>query len=313
MSIQVIKPGLCTMIHDQGRYGYQHLGVPVSGPMDEISHILANFLVGNPRNCCTLEVTLLGPALRFLSRSLIAIAGADLSATLDNVAITPGAARRAEAGSILRFGQRKYGARAYIAVHGGFMIPPVLESRSTCHHGHFGGLAGRPLQAGDHIAIPSSFKNAQPHLLPAELMASNNASTRPIRVMPGREWQYFTPESQQAFSTHGYQIGSESERMGYRMNGEPLSLCKPLELLSEAVPFGTIQVPPNGQPILLMADHQTTGGYPKIAHVISVDLPRLAQCLPGDTLHFEWCTLQQAQALRIERARLIDSLESDYA
>lgn len=312
MSIQVIKPGLCTMIHDQGRYGYQHLGVPVSGPMDEVSHSLANLLVGNKRDCSTLEVTLLGPELLFKSRCLIAIEGADLSATLDGVAVKTGVAVRAESGSILRFGQRKSGARAYLAVHGGFLIPPVLGSSSTYRHGHFGGIAGRPLQAGDFIATPSSFRNALPRLQPPKRLKVDLLSDLPIRVTPGRECRYFTKEAQQALTTHKYEISSESERMGYRLCGEALLLQEPLELLSEAVPFGTIQVPPSGQPILLMADHQTTGGYPKIAHVISVDLPRLAQRLPGETIQFEWCDLQQAQELRMKQARLFDVLEEYY-
>jgi len=175
MGIQVIKPGLCTTIHDQGRYGYQHLGIPVSGPMDEVSHTLANLLVGNPRDYSTLEVTLLGPELLFQSRALIAIAGADLCATLDGKAIKPGIAIRVEAGSILRFGQRISGARAYIALHGGYLISPVLGSCSTYSHGHFGGIAGRPLKAGDYIATPSSFKNVLPRLSPPEsLMVDRN-------------------------------------------------------------------------------------------------------------------------------------------
>ncbi|KAA8995772.1 biotin-dependent carboxyltransferase family protein [Affinibrenneria salicis] len=312
MGIQVIKPGLCTTIHDQGRYGYQHLGVPVSGPMDEVSHTLANLLVGNPRDCSTLEVTLLGPELLFQSRCLMAIAGADLSATLDGAAIKPGVAMRVEAGGILRFGQRISGARAYIAVHGGYLIPPVLGSRSTYCHGRFGGIAGRPLQAGDQIAIPSSFRNVLPRLPPPQSLMVDRFPAAPIRVIAGREWRYFSEEARQALTENDYQISSESERMGYRLIGDALSLREPLELLSEAVTFGTIQVPPSGQPILLMADRQTTGGYPKIAHVISVDLPLLAQRLPGETIHFALCDLHQAQMLRIERARLIDSLEEYY-
>ncbi|ATA21068.1 biotin-dependent carboxylase-like uncharacterized protein [Gibbsiella quercinecans] len=312
MSIQVIKPGLCTTLHDSGRYGHQHLGIPVSGPMDEVSHTVANLLVGNPGSCSTLEVTLVGPELLFQSRCLMAIAGADLSATLDGRAIQPGVAVRVEAGSILRFGQRISGARAYIAVHGGYLIPPVLGSCSTYRHGGFGGMAGRPLQAGDRIAIPSSFKNALPRLpLPRSLRVDLLAAA-PIRVIPGREWRYFTEQAQQALTEKDYQISSASERMGYRLSGAALPLREPLELLSEAVAFGTLQVPPSGQPILLMADRQTTGGYPKIAHVISVDLPLLAQRLPGETIHFTWCDLHHAQALRTERARLLDSLAEYY-
>lgn len=306
MSILVIRPGLCSTVQDGGRLGYQHLGVPVNGPMDALAHALANLLVGNAADCDNLEVTLQGPTLRFDSACLLAIAGADLGARLDGVPLPPGQAVRVVAGTVLDFARRRHGARAYIAVHGGFQVPAVLGSRSTFRRGALGGVHGRELVAGDRLAVASSFRNAPrlqipPALQPDPLLAAG----MPIRLVPGREWACFTAEAQQALVAAPYLIGNDSERMGYRLAGAPLKLIAPLELLSEAVPFGTVQVPPSGQPIVLMADRQTTGGYPKIAHVASVDLPLLAQRLPGEEVRFELIDLAEAQALAVRRARLL--------
>jgi biotin-dependent carboxylase-like uncharacterized protein len=309
MSIYVIKPGLCTTVQDAGRYGYQHLGVQVNGPMDSLAHSVANLLVGNRAACNTLEVTLQGPTLRFDSRCLLAIGGADLGARLDGVPLAPGRAVRVEAGTVLDFGRRVQGARAYIAVHGGYRLPAVLGSTSTARGGGFGGLEGRMLQAGDRLPVASSFRNAGAVAIPRSLQPET--AERPLRIVAGREWGFFSTAAQQALVSDEYRIGNDSERMGYRLQGAALQLQQPLELLSEAVPFGAIQVPPSGQPIVLMADRQTTGGYPKIAHVASVDLPLLAQRLPGEALRFRLIELEEAQALAVQRARLIALLERD--
>lgn len=310
MSIYVIKPGLCTTVQDAGRYGYQHLGVPVNGPMDSLAHSVANLLVGNLAACNTLEVTLQGPTLRFDSRCLLAIGGADLGARVDGVPLEPGRAVRVEAGTVLDFGPRLHGARAYIAVHGGYRLPAVLGSISTARGGGFGGVEGRMLQVGDRLPVASSFRNARAMAIPRSLQPER--AERPLRIIAGREWGFFSEAAQQLLVSEEYRIGNDSERMGYRLQGTALQLRQPLELLSEAVPFGAIQVPPSGQPIVLMADRQTTGGYPKIAHVASVDLPLLAQRLPGEAVRFRMVGLAEAQELAIERARLIAQLEKDY-
>jgi len=309
MSIYVIKPGLCTTVQDAGRYGYQHLGVQVNGPMDSLAHSVANLLVGNRAACNTLEVTLQGPTLRFDSRCLLAIGGAELGARLDGVPLAPGRAVRVEAGTVLEFGRRVHGARAYIAVHGGYRLPAVLGSTSTARGGGFGGLEGRMLRAGDRLPVASSFRNAGAVTIPGSLQPEG--AQRPLRIVTGREWRFFSEAAQQLLLSEAYLIGNDSERMGYRLQGAALQLQEPLELLSEAVPFGAIQVPPSGQPIVLMADRQTTGGYPKIAHVASVDLPLLAQRLPGEAVRFRMIELEEAQALAVQRARLIERLERD--
>lgn len=307
MTIKVIKPGLLSSFQDTGRHGFQHWGVPVSGVMDEAAHELCNVLVGNPRSFTTLEMTLQGPTLHFQAKALIALAGADLGATLNGEPFKPGMARVVPADSVLSFGKREQGARSYLAVGGGFLLPSVMNSSSTNTRGGFGGLRGRALQAGDLIPICSSFANA-PRL--ANVIEPAGHDGQPIRVMTGREWGFFSEQSRQDFLTGTYILTGDSDRMGYRLTGEALTLETPCELLSESVAFGTVQVPPSGQPLILMADRQTTGGYPRIAQVASVDLPRLAQMLPGDTLQFSLIDLHDAQKLFIDRARSIKAMEA---
>lgn len=308
MTIKVIKPGLLSSFQDTGRHGFQHWGVPVSGVMDEAAHELCNVLVGNPRSFTSLEMTLQGPTLHFQAKALIALAGADLGATLNGEPFKPGMARVVPADSVLSFGKREQGARSYLAVGGGFLLPSVMNSSSTNTRGGFGGLRGRALQAGDLIPICSSFANV-PRL--ANVMdPTGHDDGQPIRVMTGREWAFFSEQSRQDFLTGSYTLTGDSDRMGYRLTGEALTLETPCELLSESVAFGTVQVPPSGQPLILMADRQTTGGYPRIAQVASVDLPRLAQMLPGDTLQFSLIDLHDAQRLFIDRARSIKAMEA---
>lgn len=314
MSLVVLKPGLCTTFQDAGRTGYQHIGVPVNGPMDALAQQLANLLVGNPLGLGTLELTLQGPTLRFDARALIVLAGADLGASLDGQPLPPNRAVRVKPGAVLTFAQRKAGARAYLAVAGGFSVEPVLGSVSTYRRGAYDGMLGRALAAGDRLGFASSFRNAPRIVLPASLTrALEREALAPIRIVPGSEWQHFDDEAQQHLLSAEYTIGNDSERMGYRLQGPALALRQPLELLSEAVAFGTVQVPPNGQPIVLMADRQTTGGYPRIAHVISADLPLLAQRLPGETVRFELTTLAHAQQLAVSRARMLAQLERAHA
>lgn len=313
MSLEVLKPGLCTTFQDAGRAGYQHIGVPVNGPMDALAQQMANLLVGNSLQHGTLEMTLIGPTLRFDAAALIAIAGADLGATLAGQPLSPNQAVRIQPGAILTFGQRKVGARAYLAVAGGFTVEQVLGSVSTYRRGAYHGVLGRTLMAGDRLGFASSFRNPPRVVLPSVLTRSiEREADAPVRILPGGEWQAFTEEARHDLLTGEYSIGSDSERMGYRLLGAALALERPLELLSEAVTFGTVQVPPSGQPIVLMADRQTTGGYPRIANVISADLPLLAQRLPGERVRFQLTTLQTAQRLAVERARHLAQLEREH-
>lgn len=308
MSLEVINPGIATSLQDCGRYGFQQIGVPVCGAMDRYSHQLANALAGNQLDRATLEMTLSGPTLRFTRRAVIAICGADLSPLLDQQPVTMQRAIKVAAGSVLSFGRRLRGARAYLAVSGGFAVKPQMNSQSTCLSAQFGGAQGRYLQKGDRLVINSTFHNAPPRVLPFGAPNILASPQQPIRVVMGRHWQAFSQQTQQLFLNSAYLIGKDSNRMGYRLQGEALLAEQGGDILSEAVDSGTIQIPADGQPIILMADSQTTGGYPKIANVASVDLSRLAQMMPGDSVHFSLISLEQAQKLAFERDNWLQKL-----
>jgi len=309
MAIEVILPGPLSSFQDLGRFSSQHLGVFVGGAMDEVSHRLANALVGNPPGLATLEATLLGPTLQFDRPAVVAICGADLSPMLDGAAIANDRAVAVPAGARLSFGQRRSGARAYIAVAGGYTLDKVLDSYSTSLKAGFGGFKGRALLAGDRIGLNCD-DGALPEPARIEIPASLRAPpTGAIRFNAGRHWNDFGEATRRQFMTQTFKVQPQSSRMGYRLSGEPLRMTKPRELISEPVRFGTVQVPGDGQPIVLMADKQTVGGYPRIAEVISVDLPRLAQLMPGEAVRFELVSITEAQARLCEREKLLSSLE----
>ena len=317
MSIQVIKPGALSTLQDVGRVGYQRFGVTVGGVMDEWSHRIANLLVGNDENEATLEMTMQGPSLLFKSTQLIAICGADMSPTINKQPVPQRRPVLVKAGSQLDFGLLRQGARGYLAVAGGYRVQPVMHSKATFIRGGFGGFEGRALQKMDELEInPNEGEKRYPSLskqleqdnsgLVAPTWSVNTSTgekTSPlkVRVVAGQQWQAFTEEAQANFAESTFQISTQSDRMGYRIEGTALALRQPLELISEAVGFGTIQVPPDGNPIILMADRQPTGGYPKIAQVASVDLPLLAQMLPKERLQFSMISLDDAQRLYFAR------------
>ena len=296
--IHIEAPGLLTTIQDRGRWGSQDLGVPVAGPMDEVSHRFANLLVGNPPDRAALEITLVGPSLAFLAETTFAVTGACFELQLDASAISMGRAYCAARGSRLVFGRRGAGARAYLAVAGGIDVPPVLGSRSTDLAGGLGGLGGRPIRAGDRLVVgrasgapPSAGAPPVPFALP-------DGGAR-VRVLPGPERDRTAPGALELFTSARFTIGTDSNRMGYRLNGPAIELADATPLLSGPTPVGTVQVPPSGQPILLMADRQTTGGYVRIATVISADLSVAGQLGPGDWIAFTPCEHREAVAALI--------------
>ena len=317
MKVAVLKPGMHSTLQDSGRHGFQHFGVPVGGAMDLFSHRVANIVAGNATDAATIEITLQGPQLAFAEDALIAICGADLSPSVGGEPVPEGKAVRVRAGSVLEFGSCLAGCRAYLAIGGGFEVPRVMGSRSTYEPARFGGFGGRALAKGDTLQAGP----AQPDLYPGlhqELTRSGKPIAFPkwsvnqhieklgrapqlVRIIPGRHWELFAAPSRERFTDTVFRIAPESNRMGFRLQGPAIALEKPFEMLSEAVSFGTIQVPPGGQPIVLMADRQTTGGYPRIAEVASTDLHLLAQLRPGDGVRFELVSLAQAQALHLCR------------
>jgi antagonist of KipI len=308
-TMSVDQPGMFSVVQDLGRYGHQRYGVPVNGAMDEWSHRVANALVGNPSSAATLECTLSGPTLRFSHDTLIALCGADMRVTAGDRAVPMQRAVLLRRGVPLIFCERIRGARTYLAVRGGLGTAPVLNSRSTYVRGGFGGFQGRALRKGDQVPLNASDTGCitlERRLMQSGLrfvaaaavdVAAPASSLDEIRFIPGPQWAAFTPAARRAFVGHPFSISNQSDRMGYRLDGPALPLKAALEMISEAVNFGTVQVPPSGQPIVLMADRQGAGGYPKIAYVASADLPALAQALPGDTLQFKAITQNEAEQL----------------
>ncbi len=318
MSIRVLKPGPMSSLQDLGRVGYQRFGVIVSGAMDEWSHRVANLLAGNLADEATLEITLMGPSLFFEKTALLAIVGADLSPRIGEAPVPMGRPVLVRAGSQLDFGRRAFGCRAYLAVHGGFAVAPVMDSRSTYLRAGFGGFEGRALRKGDVLPVGER----EPHAVFASLgrkldsgsdafaclpedtfatIAHPATEPRALRTIAGQQWNAFTDEARSQFMGAEFRVNANSDRMGYRLEGPVLALRAPLEMISEGVAFGTVQVPPDGNPIVLMADRQTAGGYPKIAAVASVDLPLLAQTVPQQGVRFERVSLEDAQRLYLQR------------
>ncbi|MGV3465565.1 MAG: biotin-dependent carboxyltransferase family protein [Heyndrickxia sp.] len=324
--ITIKKPGLLSSIQDLGRYGYQKYGVIVSGAMDPLAHRIANLLVGNEEYESTLEMTLLGPVLEFHEDTLISLCGGDLSPTINGKSVPMWRTVYVKKGSELRFGSAKAGCRVYLAVAGGFSVPDVMGSKSTYLNAGIGGLNGRALKAGDQVAIHTPSPLSSKIILQMKRQDTNESfiemewsvasklipsfkKVQSIRVMRGRQFSLFRIKSQREFFSKAFEVTTQSDRMGYRLKGETLSLEQPTEMLSEAVSFGTIQVPSDGNPIILLADRQTTGGYPKIGQVASVDLSLLAQAKPGDELRFSEISHEEAEALLIDRERKIQELK----
>lgn len=306
---RVQTPGLLSTLQDLGRVGYQHTGMPVAGAMDPFALQVANVLVGRERGAAALEVTLLGPTLEVLGDVTIAVCGADLSALLDDAPLPLWRTAELRAGQTLRWGRRVSGARVYLAVAGGFDVPTVLGSRSTCLRAGIGGFMGRALRAGDVLreAGPTA---AVPGRALAPSAAPRYSSAATVRVVLGPHEDAFAPQTFATFFASEYALSAQSDRMGYRLDGPPLP-CLPTSqgaLLSEAVPWGGIQIPPGGQPILLMADRQTTGGYPLIAVAATADRPVCAQLAPGDSVSFQPISLEEAQDADAAQERLLKLL-----
>jgi antagonist of KipI len=308
--VRVIRGGMLTTIQDSGRWGYQSRGVPVAGPMDPLSHRLANALVGNDRGAATLEVTLLGPELEFEDERVVAVTGADFEILLDGKPALAGAPFMVSAESHLRFGQRRRGARAYLAIRGGVAVPPVLGSRATHLISAMGGVRGRALKAGDRFPLGVA-DVMRPTAAPLEdRLVPLPASPARLRVLPGPQADAFAADAFNALQSAPYTVGQQSDRMGFRLEGPPLAHARGADIISDATPLGVLQVPASGQPILLMADRQTTGGYPKIATVISADLAVAGQLGPGDTIVFSVCSPREAMAALIAQERALMALES---
>lgn len=290
--IEVIHPGLYSTIQDAGRTGFQRFGVPVGGAMDSVALELANLLVGNDSTEGVLELTLSGTQLLFHESVTVAITGAHMTPMVDGKEIQMGKAITIPKNSTLRFQRPLKGCRTYLAVAGGFQAERVMNSVSTYVRASLGGVEGRLLKKGDQLLLK------QPRCQTTDwLIRTDDWWNRPVvRVMKGPEAHQFSPQHISEFVSKPFRVSPQSDRMGFRLEGMSLIRDQQKELLSEPVTFGTIQVPSDGQPILLMADRQTTGGYPRIAQVIKADLSVVAQKKPGDEIQFQWVTREQALA-----------------
>ena len=295
--LRVLQPGLFTTIQDLGRKGFQAFGVPVAGAMDDYSFRVANFLVGNLENTPALELTLAGGCYEFLQDGLISLAGADMLAECAGKKLANWQSHSIKAGQKIEFSFAANGCRAYMAVAGGFKADEVMGSFSTYTRAGFGGFKGRTLQKDDVLEI----NNARPLRelsLPLEFRPTF-AETAVIRVLQGPQDREFSPEAFKALTSSEYVIEANSDRMGYRLKGEKIQHLNTADIISDALFKGAIQIPGDGQPIIMLADCQTTGGYTKMCFVITADLPVLAQSRPGDKIKFQLVSNEQAvQALQ---------------
>ncbi|MET0225301.1 MAG: biotin-dependent carboxyltransferase family protein [Dokdonella sp.] len=347
MSIRVLKAGMLSTLQDRGRSGLAAFGIGRAGPMDEVAFRLANALVGNGDDGAALEISVIGPRLHFGADAIIALAGAEFDAHIGTRAVTGWRRQPVAAGDVLDCGRVRHGARAYLAVAGGFAAPSVLGSRSCDVNAGLGPLHGRPLRDGDALLIErnragdagaaSAATSTRQRVGGTQALARENDDAplghaaaptsdlnspgrrrtwtldpRPwfdpdpshaIHLIRGRHFEALDDASRQALFSSEFKVAAESNRVGFRLDGPRLAFAAPLELISEAVAFGTVQLPPGGQPIALLAEHPTTGGYPRIGQIAAIDLPRLAQRKPGDSVRFREIDLDEAQTRYLRRER----------
>jgi antagonist of KipI len=305
-TIEVLEPGLLTTVQDLGREGFGPMGVSPSGAADAVSLRLGNRLVGNPEGAAALEMTLVGGAFRFTQSTAIALTGSDFGASLDGIPVPPWESVEVRPGQLLRLGPTRSGARCYLCVQGGIAVEPFLGSTSTHILSGLGGVDGRALRRGDVLRIgPAAepFRKRRADVRALESLSPSKA----LRVTAGPQGDWFSESSRRAFYTSAYRVAEESNRMGLRLEGNPVAADPGREMITEGVSLGAIQVPAAGQPIILFVEQQTTGGYPKIANVVSADLHSLGQLRPRDEIRFERVDFEMAYSLLRERGHLIES------
>lgn len=299
MGIRIISGGLLTTVQDRGRHGYMRFGMTPAGAMDERSYMIANLLVGNEGGEAALEATVIPPQLEFTSSAVFAVTGGDFRPLLNGREIPVYSACRAQAGDRLTFGGRRTGCRVYIAFQGGLDVPEVMGSRSTDLKAGIGGLQGRRLNAGDELEfLPAESAGDGTAALPEDFSGGETF----LRVIPGPQDDRFTREGMETFLTTAYTVTEKSDRMGCRLEGRAIETACGSDIITDGICMGAVQVPADGRPIIMMADRQPTGGYVKIANIISVDLPRVAQLMPGDAVQFRRVGVEEAQQLLLEQA-----------
>ena len=305
--IEIITPGILTTVQDFGRVGVMKNGFTQNGAMDRYSMTVANRLCGNCDSAPVLEMTVLGVTARFTQDTVVCVSGADFGAKINDKPIKRNKAYKINKGDILSMGAAKSGMRAYLAVAGGIVGEYVFGSASTNLKFAFGGHFGKKLQSGDVLSIGTgAFPLGE--IDKWEIPESEYSKDAQLRVVLGPQNEMYTDEDIRLFLSQEYEVNAQSDRMGIRLSGEPLKSKNGMDIISDGIVFGSVQVPNSGEPIILMADHQTTGGYAKIATVISVDLPRASQLSAGNTVRFKSVTVEEAEQEAKKQKRFFDNL-----
>ena len=310
MSVEVIKAGIADFFQDGGRYGHQHLGINPNGAMDLIAMKVANALVGNDLNEAVLELCFPGSTFSFQQPGLIALSGANFAAEINGKPVPINQAIAVTGGSELKFKKIEQGVFCYFAIHGGFKLVPWLESFSTNLKAQAGGWKGRSLQKGDVIEFKKAVTQTQLKIFPWRANIYDFYSDpEMIRVLKGNEFDWLKEKSKERFAEMEFTISALRDRMGYRLQGEKLERSNLEELISTAATFGTVQLLSDGQLIILMADHQTTGGYPRVAQVISGDRSKLVQSKVGDRVYFREVSLEEAEDLLVSQQKILKQIQ----
>ena len=312
MGIKFLNGGFLTTVQDMGRTGYQESGMSVSGVMDQRSAALANLLVGNDINEGVLEVTLMGPMMEVTEDNVIAVTGGNLGAKVNGKELPMYQAVQVKKGDSISFAGMFSGSRAYVAIAGGLDVPVVMGSKSTNLKLKVGGFQGRKLGAGDEIGFSAPrpvLKNMHLRKLTPE---DFTATEQTLRVVLGPQDDCFTEKGIETFLNSTYAFTNESDRMGCRCEGEVIEHKNGGDIITDGIAFGAIQVPSHGRPIIMMADHQTTGGYTKIAAVITVDLPKVAQSRPGYKVKFQKVSVEEAQELYVAQLKEYEALREKF-
>ena len=307
-AILVQQPGLFTTVQDRGREGFGPMGVSASGAADAASLRIGNRLAGNPEGAAALEMTLVGGEFRFEGAAIIAVTGADFGASLEGAPLPMWTLVKVHDGQTVSLGPSRSGARAYLCVQGGIAVEPFLGSASTHALSGLGGFKGRSLRRGDQLEIGAANSRFRKGKLSPQAL-ERLQPRKVLRVTPGPQGDWFAPSTWNTFLQSAFRVAEQSNRMGIRLEGPAIPPDDSREMITEGVSLGAIQSPASGQPIILFVEQQTTGGYPKIANVISADLHSLGQLRPRDAIHFERIEMSEARSLLFEQEALLASQE----
>jgi antagonist of KipI len=307
MSLEILRAGLQTSVQDLGRFGAAHLGISASGASDNLAMRIGNLIVGNPENTTAIEMTLTGDTVLFHSDAFIALAGSKFKINLDEKPFPFWSGTYIRAGQVLTIGSTLNGARCYLCVRGGLQVKKIINSTSTHLTSGMGGLNGSILKKGNRLA----FGNLDNVIQPIKNMQNHpSTNTTTIRATKGLQWDWFDNQNRKLFFEKDYRVSNVSNRMGLRLRGQSIFSSKGNEIITEGMPLGAIQIPGNGQPILSFVEHQTTGGYPKLANVISADISKVGQLKPGDQFKFKLIDFPEAEKARLEQENYILSLKT---